>query len=56
MQAKSEYFKDSSEVLPVQINGKTRGTIVVNEYCSKNEAFRLALEGRNSQNIWMEAP
>ncbi|KAJ0962767.1 hypothetical protein J5N97_027889 [Dioscorea zingiberensis] len=40
--AKSEYLKDSSIVLPVQINGKTRGTILVDEECSEDEAFKLA--------------
>ncbi|PKA62917.1 Valine--tRNA ligase [Apostasia shenzhenica] len=41
-EAKTEYLKDSSIVLPVQINGKTRGTILVDEACSEDEAFRLA--------------
>lgn len=29
-------------VLPVQINGKTRGTIEVEEGCTEEDAFRLA--------------
>lgn len=29
-------------MLPVQINGKTRGTILVNEVCSEDDAFRVA--------------
>ncbi|KAM0933005.1 putative leucine--tRNA ligase [Dioscorea sansibarensis] len=41
-EAKTEYLKDSSIVLPVQINGKTRGTILVKEDCSEDEAFKLA--------------
>lgn len=35
-------MKDSTIVLPIQINGKTRGTIQVDEGCSEEEAFRLA--------------
>lgn len=38
----SEYLSDSSILLPVQINGKTRATIMVDEACSEDEAFRLA--------------
>ena len=41
-QAKAEYLKDTSIVLPVQINGKTRGTILVEEVCSEDDAFKLA--------------
>lgn len=29
-------------VLPVQINGKTRGTIQVEKTCTEEDAFRLA--------------
>ncbi|CAH9081609.1 unnamed protein product [Cuscuta epithymum] len=36
------YLKDSTWVLPVQINGKTRGTIQVKEGCSEEDAFQLA--------------
>ncbi|VFQ81726.1 unnamed protein product [Cuscuta campestris] len=36
------YLKDTTLVLAVQINGKTRGTIVVEEWCSEEDAFRLA--------------
>ncbi|KAK1295117.1 hypothetical protein QJS10_CPA16g01443 [Acorus calamus] len=42
--AKDEYLKDTSIVLPVQINGKMRGTILVDEACSEDEAFRIASE------------
>ncbi|KOM33659.1 hypothetical protein LR48_Vigan01g321500 [Vigna angularis] len=40
--ANPTYLKDSTVVLPVQINGKTRGTIEVEETCSEEEAFVLA--------------
>ncbi|PKU73357.1 leucine--tRNA ligase, chloroplastic/mitochondrial isoform X2 [Dendrobium catenatum] len=40
--ARTEYLSDSKIVLPVQINGKTRATIMVDETCSEDEAFRLA--------------
>ncbi|KAJ3694375.1 hypothetical protein LUZ60_009855 [Juncus effusus] len=43
-QAKSEYLKESSIILPVQINGKTRGTIMVEKDCSEEEAFNQALK------------
>ncbi|KAK9681514.1 hypothetical protein RND81_10G007800 [Saponaria officinalis] len=36
------YLKDPKIVLPVQVNGKTRGTIQVEETCSEDEAFSLA--------------
>lgn len=42
LQANPAYLKDSTIVLPVQINGKTRGTIQVEEKCTEEEAFRLA--------------
>lgn len=42
MQANPAYLKDSTIVLPVQINGKTRGTINVEETCTEEEAFELA--------------
>lgn len=35
-------MKDSKIVLPVQFNGKTRGTIQVEETCTEDEAFTLA--------------
>ncbi|CAA7402181.1 unnamed protein product [Spirodela intermedia] len=41
-EAKDEYLRDTSVVLPVQINGKTRGTILVEEGCSEEDAFRMA--------------
>ncbi|XP_020251758.1 leucine--tRNA ligase, chloroplastic/mitochondrial isoform X2 [Asparagus officinalis] len=41
-EAKSEYLKDSNIVLPVQINGKTRGTVLVDEASSEDDAFELA--------------
>jgi len=41
-QANPTYLKDSTVVLPVQINGKTRGTIEVEETCTEEEAFVLA--------------
>ncbi|KAM6585672.1 hypothetical protein CsatB_012674 [Cannabis sativa] len=40
--ADSAYLKESTIVLPVQINGKTRGTIQVEEKCSEEDAFQLA--------------
>ena len=42
LQANPEYLKESTLVLPVQINGKTRGTIEVEKECSEEDAFRLA--------------
>ncbi|KAL5990121.1 hypothetical protein ACLOJK_011018 [Asimina triloba] len=41
-EANAEYMKDTRVVLPVQINGKTRGTIQVEEACTEDDAFRLA--------------
>lgn len=41
--AKSEYLKETTVVLPVQINGKTRGTITVEKGCSEEDIFKLAL-------------
>ena len=41
MQADPAYLKESTVVLPVQINGKTRGTIQVEETCSEEDAFQL---------------
>ncbi|KAL2473415.1 tRNA synthetase class I family protein [Forsythia ovata] len=40
--ANPTYLKESTVVLPVQINGKTRGTIQVEEACTEEDAFRLA--------------
>ena len=42
MQANPAYLKESTVVLPVQINGKTRGTIQVEAGCTEEEAFQLA--------------
>ncbi|XP_057513229.1 leucine--tRNA ligase, chloroplastic/mitochondrial isoform X1 [Actinidia eriantha] len=41
-QADPAYLKESTVVLPVQINGKTRGTIQVEEACTEEDAFKLA--------------
>ncbi|CAM8903167.1 unnamed protein product [Rhodiola kirilowii] len=40
--ANPEYLKDTTIMLPVQINGKMRGTIQIETTCSEEEAFRLA--------------
>ncbi|XP_022132708.1 leucine--tRNA ligase, chloroplastic/mitochondrial isoform X2 [Momordica charantia] len=40
--ANPTYLKESTIVLPVQINGKTRGTIQVEETCTEEDAFQLA--------------
>lgn len=40
--ANPEYLKESTIVLPVQINGKTRGTIQVDKACTEEDAFKLA--------------
>ncbi|KAM7264825.1 hypothetical protein ACFE04_002508 [Oxalis oulophora] len=42
--ANPDYQKESTVVLPVQINGKTRGTIQVEKGCTEEDAFRLASE------------
>lgn len=42
MQAKPEYLKDTTIMLPVQINGKMRGIIQIETTCSEDDAFRLA--------------
>lgn len=42
LQAKDEYLKDTRIILPVQINGKTRGTIHVEQDCTEDNAFQLA--------------
>ncbi|EPS62658.1 hypothetical protein M569_12134, partial [Genlisea aurea] len=42
--ADPQYLKESTVVLPVQINGKMRGTIRVEESCEAEEAFKVALE------------
>ncbi|KAJ0250229.1 Leucine--tRNA ligase [Hirschfeldia incana] len=44
--ANPDYLKDTTIVLPVQINGKTRGTIEVEEGCSEDEAFSLASQDK----------
>ena len=36
------YLEESTILLPVQINGKTRGTIEVEKTCSEEDAFQLA--------------
>ncbi|GER52897.1 leucine--tRNA ligase [Striga asiatica] len=36
------YLKESTITLPVQINGKTRGTIQVEKSCTEEDAFSLA--------------
>ncbi|KAL6207161.1 hypothetical protein ACLB2K_024406 [Fragaria x ananassa] len=36
------YLEESTILLPVQINGKTRGTIQVEKTCSEEDAFQLA--------------
>ncbi|GFP85080.1 leucine--tRNA ligase [Phtheirospermum japonicum] len=36
------YLKESTVTLPVQINGKTRGTIQVEKACTEQDAFALA--------------
>lgn len=41
-EAKSEYLEESKLVLPVQINGKTRGTILVDKACSEDDVFQIA--------------
>uniref|UniRef100_A0ACD5TRX5 Uncharacterized protein n=1 Tax=Avena sativa TaxID=4498 RepID=A0ACD5TRX5_AVESA len=41
-EAKDEYLKESEVVLPVQINGKTRGTILVDKECSEDDVFQKA--------------
>lgn len=41
-EAKSEYLEESKLVLPVQINGKTRGTILIDKSCSEDDAFQIA--------------
>uniref|UniRef100_A0A453DR88 leucine--tRNA ligase n=1 Tax=Aegilops tauschii subsp. strangulata TaxID=200361 RepID=A0A453DR88_AEGTS len=41
-EAKNEYLKESEIVLPVQINGKTRGTILVDKECSEDDVFQIA--------------
>lgn len=46
MQANPDYLKDTTIVLPVQINGKTRGTIEVEEGCSEDDAFDLASQDK----------
>lgn len=44
LQANPIYLKDSTVVLPVQINGKTRGTIQVEKTCTEEDAFQVAAE------------
>ncbi|PWA72206.1 tRNA synthetase class I (I, L, M and V) family protein [Artemisia annua] len=40
--ANPAYLKDTTVTLPVQINGKTRGTVQVEVTCTEDEAFKLA--------------
>ncbi|XP_051128837.1 leucine--tRNA ligase, chloroplastic/mitochondrial [Andrographis paniculata] len=40
--ANPTYLKESTVTLPVQINGKTRGTIQVEKTCTEEDAFELA--------------
>ncbi|KAK2984922.1 hypothetical protein RJ640_005663 [Escallonia rubra] len=40
--ANPSYLKETTIILPVQINGKTRGTIRVEEACKEEDAFKLA--------------
>ncbi|KAD4982291.1 hypothetical protein R6Q59_001868 [Mikania micrantha] len=40
--ANPAYLKDTTITLPVQINGKTRGTIQVEVTCTEDDAFKLA--------------
>lgn len=42
LQANPIYLMDSTVVLPVQINGKTRGTIQVEKTCTEEDAFQIA--------------
>ncbi|CAA7054344.1 unnamed protein product [Microthlaspi erraticum] len=44
--ANPDFLKDTTIVLPVQINGKTRGTIEVEEGCSEDDAFALASQDK----------
>lgn len=41
-QVNPTYLKGATITLPVQINGKTRGTIEVEEACTEEEALKLA--------------
>ncbi|KVH96767.1 Aminoacyl-tRNA synthetase, class 1a, anticodon-binding [Cynara cardunculus var. scolymus] len=40
--ANPAYLKDTTVTLPVQINGRTRGTIQVEVTCTEDDAFKLA--------------
>ncbi|KAL8228259.1 hypothetical protein R6Q57_015843 [Mikania cordata] len=40
--ANPAYLKDTTITLPVQINGKTRGTIQVEVTCTEDDAYKLA--------------
>lgn len=55
-QADPAYLKESTIVLPVQINGKTRGTIRVEETCSEEEAFQLASQDEKLSKYLKGAP
>ncbi|KAF9589531.1 hypothetical protein IFM89_025270 [Coptis chinensis] len=44
--ANPDYLKDSTIILPVQIDGKTRGTIEVDKTCNEEEAIRIASADR----------
>ncbi|KAG9447622.1 hypothetical protein H6P81_013750 [Aristolochia fimbriata] len=41
-EAQAQYLEETLVVLPIQINGKTRGTIQVEKTCTSDEALRLA--------------
>ncbi|KAI3997095.1 hypothetical protein MKX01_032746 [Papaver californicum] len=41
-EANPEYLKASTIILPVQINGKMRGTIEIDETCTEEDALNLA--------------
>lgn len=42
VQANPAYLQDTTITLPVQINGKTRGTVQVEVSCTEDDAFKLA--------------
>lgn len=42
MQVDPAYLEESTILLPIQINGKTRGTIQVEKTCSEEDVFQLA--------------
>ncbi|XWS15544.1 hypothetical protein CRYUN_Cryun34aG0009200 [Craigia yunnanensis] len=50
------YLKESTIVLPVQINGKTRGTIQVEKGCSEEDAFTLASQDEKLSKYLLGKP